>query len=135
MDGWMSRVLNLGAATAGRDWKVSARASIPASSALTRAGRIMGQVLAIEGDTYIIRQSDGHEVTLHSTQKTEMPVVIGMGDRVETQMDDSGAVILINPAKRCAVCLVDLVDLVDLVCFVSFVVGQILSQYQRNQTN
>jgi hypothetical protein len=29
-----------------------------------------------------------------------MPAVIGMGDRVETQMDDSGAVIQIKPARK-----------------------------------
>ena len=69
-------------------------------SAPTGAGRIVGQVLAIQGDTYIIRQPDGHEVTLNSTKKTDMPAVIGMGDKVEAQVDATGAVTQIKPAKK-----------------------------------
>ena len=66
----------------------------------TGAGRIVGQVLAIQGDTYIIRQPDGHEVTLNSTKKTDMPAVIGMGDKVEAQVDNTGAVTQIKPATK-----------------------------------
>jgi hypothetical protein len=39
-------------------------------------------------------------VTLNSTRQTHMPAVIGMGDKVAAQTDDSGAVIQIKPARK-----------------------------------
>jgi hypothetical protein len=69
-------------------------------SAPTGPGLIVGQVLSIQGDTYILRQPDGHEVILNSTPKTDVPSVISMGQTVEAQVDNTGAVTQIKPARR-----------------------------------
>lgn len=63
-------------------------------------GTIIGQVLSIVGDTYIVRQSDGHEVILKSTNATDVQSVINMGESVEAQVDSAGVLTQIKPAGR-----------------------------------
>jgi hypothetical protein len=61
---------------------------------------IVGQVLSIRGDTYIVREPDGHEVVLKSTKATDVQSVINMGQTVEAQVDSTGALTQIKPAER-----------------------------------
>lgn len=63
-------------------------------------GTILGQVLSIVGDTYVVRQSDGHEVILKSTNATDVQSVINMGETVEAQVDSAGVLTQIKPAGR-----------------------------------
>ncbi|CUS39758.1 hypothetical protein [Candidatus Nitrospira nitrificans] len=63
-------------------------------------GTIKGQVLSIQGETFIVRESDGHEVILKSTKDTEMPSMIQMGETVEATVDSAGIPTHIKPSKR-----------------------------------
>ena len=63
-------------------------------------GRIKGQVLSIQGETYVVREPDGHEVILKSTKDTEMPYMIQMGETVEGTVDSAGIPTKIKPTKR-----------------------------------
>jgi len=69
-------------------------------SAPSGPGTIIGQVLSIVGDTYVLRQPDGHEVMLKSTNATDVQSVINMGETVEAQVDGAGVLTQIKPAKR-----------------------------------
>ena len=69
-------------------------------SAPSGPGTIIGQVLSIAGDTYVVRQSNGHEVTLESTNATDVQSVINMGETVEAQVDGAGVLTQIKPAGR-----------------------------------
>ena len=63
-------------------------------------GIVKGQVLSIDGETYIVRQPDGHEVVLKSTKATEVPSMIHMGESVEATVDSAGILTQIKPTKR-----------------------------------
>ncbi len=69
-------------------------------SAPSGPGTIIGQVLSIVGDTYIVRQPNGREVMLKSTNATDVQSVINMGETVEAQVDGAGMLIQIKPASR-----------------------------------
>ena len=69
-------------------------------SAPSGPGTIIGQVLSIVGDTYVVRQSNGHEVTLKSTNATDVQSVINIGETVEAQVDGAGVLTQIKPAGR-----------------------------------
>lgn len=69
-------------------------------SAPSGPGTIIGQVLSIVGDTYVVRQPDGHEVMLKSTNATDVRSVINMGETVEAQVDSAGVLTQIKPAGR-----------------------------------
>ena len=69
-------------------------------SAPSGPGTIIGQVLSIAGDTYVVRQPDGHEVMLKSTNATDVQSVIHMGETVEAQVDGAGVLTKIKPAER-----------------------------------
>jgi len=69
-------------------------------SAPSGPGTIIGQVLSILGDTYIVRQPDGHEVMLKSTNATDVQSVINMGETVEAEGDGAGLLTQIKPAGR-----------------------------------
>ena len=63
-------------------------------------GTIVGQVLSVRGDTYIVREPDGHEVVLKSTKATDVQSIINMGQTVEAQGDSTGVLIQIKPTER-----------------------------------
>jgi hypothetical protein len=69
-------------------------------SAPSGPGTIIGQVLSIAGNTYVVRQPDGHEVMLKSTDATDIQSVINMGETVEAQVDGAGVLTQIKPAER-----------------------------------
>jgi len=66
----------------------------------SRSGMIKGQVLSIQGETYIVREPDGHELILKSTKATEVPSMIHMGESVEATVDSAGILTQIKPTKR-----------------------------------
>jgi len=69
-------------------------------SAPSGPGTIIGQVLSIVGDTYIVRQPNGREVMLKSTNATDVQSVINMGETVEARVDEAGVLTQIKPASR-----------------------------------
>ncbi|HKU52864.1 MAG TPA: hypothetical protein VJQ25_10385 [Nitrospira sp.] len=69
-------------------------------SAPSGPGTIIGQVLSIAGNTYVVRQPDGHEVMLKSTDATDIQSVINMGETVEAQVDGAGVLTQLKPAER-----------------------------------
>jgi hypothetical protein len=69
-------------------------------SAPSGPGTIIGQVLSIAGDTYVVRQPNGHEVLLKSTKATDVQSVINMGETVEAQVDSAGVLTQIKSAGR-----------------------------------
>lgn len=66
-------------------------------SAPSGPGRIVGQVLAIEKDVYIVRKPDGHEVTLRADNNTDVQSTINMGETIEAQVDTSGRLRQLKP--------------------------------------
>jgi len=69
-------------------------------SAPSGPGTIIGQVLSIAGNTYVVRQPDGHEVMLKSTDATDIQSVINMGETVEAHVDGAGVLTQLKPAER-----------------------------------
>lgn len=66
----------------------------------TGPGTIVGQVLSIQGDTYIVRKPNGHEVVLKSTPATDVQSVIHMGETVEAHVDSAGVMTQLRPAPQ-----------------------------------
>lgn len=66
-------------------------------SAPSGPGTIIGQVLSIVGDTYIVRQPNGREVILKSIPATDVQSVITMGATVEAEVDGAGILTTIKP--------------------------------------
>jgi hypothetical protein len=69
-------------------------------SAPSGPGTIIGQVLSIVDDPYIVRRPNGREVMLKSTIATDVQSVINMGETVEAQVDGAGMLTQIKPASR-----------------------------------
>lgn len=63
-------------------------------------GTIVGQVLSIQGDAYIVRTPNGHEVVLKSTTTTDVQSVIHMGETVEASVDSAGVLTQLRPAPQ-----------------------------------
>ena len=53
-----------------------------------RIEAIKGEVLRIEGDTYVVKGEDGKEVRFHTDDTTHKTGNINQGDRIEAQMND-----------------------------------------------
>jgi hypothetical protein len=62
-------------------------------SGATGPGRIVGQVLTIDGDSYVIRDKEGKEITLKTDRHTDMEGMINMGATVEADLAANGHVI------------------------------------------
>lgn len=62
-------------------------------------GTIVGPVLSIRAETYIVRAPDGHEVILKSTHATKVDAVIKMGETVEATVDSAGVLTEIKPVR------------------------------------
>jgi hypothetical protein len=60
---------------------------------------IVGQVLSIRDDLYIVRRPDGHEVMLQTDKETDIQAMIRMGAKVEAQVDGTGRVTQLKPAE------------------------------------
>jgi hypothetical protein len=63
-------------------------------------GPVVGQVLSIQNDVYIVRQPDGMEVILRTDNHTEVQSTINMGETVEAQVDNAGRVTELKPAGK-----------------------------------
>lgn len=61
-------------------------------SGFTGPGQVIGQVLTIDGDSYVIRDKQGHEVMLTIDRNTNMEGLINMGAKVEAHVEADGRV-------------------------------------------
>jgi hypothetical protein len=50
---------------------------------------IEGDVLRVEGDTYLIKELGGKEVSLRADATTTKPKTIQVGDRIEAKIDEN----------------------------------------------
>ena len=57
---------------------------------------VLGELSRIEGEFYIVKQSDGKEVKLHVAQSSQKSGDLKQGDQVEAQVDDKNHVLSIH---------------------------------------
>lgn len=58
---------------------------------------IRGEVLRVEGNTYVVRDQDGKEVSMHTNQTTAKPVT--EGDFIQANVNEQNQVLWIGPLK------------------------------------
>jgi uncharacterized protein YdeI (BOF family) len=73
--------------------------SVAGSEKAAAALAITGDVIRIEGENYVVKDSTGKEVKLHVSPKTKKDGDIKVGDKVEAQTDPSGHAISIKTTK------------------------------------
>lgn len=61
-------------------------------SEATGPGRVIGQVLMIDGDSYVIRDQQGNELTFRIDRSTAMEGLIHMGAKVAADVEADGRV-------------------------------------------
>jgi hypothetical protein len=64
---------------------------------------IKGQVLRVDGENYLIRVSDGKEVSLRVNSATEMSEPINRGDRIEAkvrEVNDEKSVLSLGKVEK-----------------------------------
>jgi len=59
----------------------------PDEDTLQGINTITVDVLRTEGENFIVQRSDGKEVRLHTDATTQMPVMIGKGDRIKAKVN------------------------------------------------
>ena len=60
---------------------------------------VRGDVLRVEGDTLLVKRSDGKEVRVHLDETTQMFGYVGPGERVEAKMNEQGHALSIRLAE------------------------------------
>jgi hypothetical protein len=88
-------VLGLGAGSFAADAPAGAKAGKDAAGAKT----VNGEVLKIDGENYVVKDSAGKEVKLHVNAQTKKDGDIKVGDKIEAQADGSGHATSIKAAK------------------------------------
>jgi len=58
------------------------------ASRLEQAKVIKGDLVRVDYGDYIVKEKDGQEVRVHTTNKTQMMGQIRKGDRIEAKVDD-----------------------------------------------
>ena len=60
---------------------------------------VQGEVLKMEGNTYLVRDESGQEVRLTVTKDSKVATAFEVGDRIVAQVSDQGVVTLINKSE------------------------------------
>ncbi|HZS11126.1 MAG TPA: hypothetical protein VFA38_02680 [Nitrospirales bacterium] len=60
------------------------------------AGRITGDVLSIDGGTYIVRDEQGNELALHTDKRTLFSGVVRIGEHIVADIEPGGRVATIR---------------------------------------
>jgi hypothetical protein len=60
---------------------------------------IQGEVLKMEGNTYLVRDETGKEIRLTVTKDSKIEKAFEVGDRIVAQVSDQGVVTLINKSE------------------------------------
>jgi hypothetical protein len=66
-------------------------------SEVTGPAHVIGQVLTIDGDSYVIRDKQGNEVILKVDPSTDMEGLINMGAKVAADVEADGRVSRLKP--------------------------------------
>lgn len=87
-------ILQMGCAASTSDKRLGSPCEIPpgtnamqaAQDAAQKSHMIFGEVLAVDGSTYVLKDEDGKEVRVQTDEKTEKPP-INTGDRISANVD------------------------------------------------
>ena len=60
---------------------------------------VQGEVLKMEGNTYLVRDETGNEIRLTVTKDSKIEKAFEVGDRIVAQVSDQGLVTLINKSE------------------------------------
>jgi uncharacterized protein YdeI (BOF family) len=60
---------------------------------------VQGEVLKMEGNTYLVRDETGNEIRLTVTKDSKVEKAFEVGDRIVAQVSDQGVVTLINKSE------------------------------------
>ena len=60
---------------------------------------VQGEVLKMEGNTYLVRDETGNEIRLTVTKDSKIEKAFEVGDRIIAQVSDQGLVTLINKSE------------------------------------
>ena len=60
---------------------------------------VQGEVLKMEGNTYLVRDETGKEIRLTITKDSKIEKAFEVGDRIVAQVSDQGLVTLINKSE------------------------------------
>ena len=60
---------------------------------------VQGEVLKMEGNTYLVRDETGKEIRLTVTKDSKIEKAFEVGDRIVAQVSDQGLVTLINKSE------------------------------------
>jgi hypothetical protein len=60
---------------------------------------VQGEVLKMEGNTYLVRDETGQEVRLTVNKDSKITTAFEVGDRIVAQVSDQGVVTLINKSE------------------------------------
>ena len=60
---------------------------------------VQGEVLKMEGNTYLVRDETGQEVRLTVDKDSKVTTAFEVGDRIVAQVSDQGVVTLINKSE------------------------------------
>ena len=94
--------LGLAAGTAVAAWAAEKTTTAEPSinSAQGQGFRIVqGEVLKMEGNTYLVRDETGQEVRLTVNKDSKVTTAFEVGDRIVAQVSDQGVVTLINKSE------------------------------------
>jgi hypothetical protein len=61
---------------------------------------VQGEVLKMEGNTYLVRDETGQEVRLTVNKDSKVTTAFEVGDRIVAQVSDEGIVTLINKSAQ-----------------------------------
>ena len=61
---------------------------------------VQGEVLKMEGNTYLVRDETGQEVRLTVNKDSKVTTAFEVGDRIVAQVSDQGIVTLINKSAQ-----------------------------------
>ena len=97
----VARVVHKGKETSIKSLKKLLSTSIISSSpAGAPAGMIEGEVLKIDGESYLVKEADGKEVHLKVDNRTWKDGNITVGDRIQINLDDFQSVHAASVNKR-----------------------------------
>ena len=96
--GWLAlaAILGIGALSSAVEAQKTGRPSGEAENPEI----VVGQLVKIEGEFYVIRTADGDEFRLRVTERTKMDGTFRPGDRIEVEVTRQGRVEAIRPASK-----------------------------------
>jgi hypothetical protein len=73
----------------------------PMKGARSKGGwTIRGELVRIEGNNYVVKGGDGHEVRLHTDRTTQMMKKVHLGDWIQAKVNNQYDAALIDPVTK-----------------------------------